>query len=145
MPEIHVKESITINCKAGDIYRFWSNFENLSLFIDHLDSVEDLGQGHNRWTIKTPVGPISWESEIIENKKNELIRWRSVPDSLIKNSGFLSLIEKQAHNVTEATVELCYNAAHGHDSFLEEKMIEIIVDVTLKRDLEHLKNIMETA
>ena len=83
MLEIHVKESTTINRKASDIYRFWRHLENLPHFIDHLDSVEDLGHGHNRWTIKTPVGDMSWESEIIEDKENEIIRWRSMPDSRV--------------------------------------------------------------
>jgi len=144
MPEIHVKESITISRKAGDIYRFWRNLENLPRFIDHLDSVEDLGEGHNRWTIKTPAGDISWESEIIENKENELIRWRSMPDSFVKNSGFLSLGKKGGDDVTEATVELRYTPPGEHDSFLEDKMLEVITDVTLKDDLRNLKRIMES-
>jgi uncharacterized membrane protein len=95
MPEIHVKESIAIIRKVGDIYRFWRNLEDLPLFIDHLESVEDLGEGHNRWTIKTPVGHISWESEIIEDKENEIIRWRSMLDSRVKNSGSLVLKKRR--------------------------------------------------
>jgi len=113
MPEIHVKENITINRKAGDIYRFWRNLENLPRFIDHIDSVEDLGEGHNRWTIKIPVGNISWESEIIEDKENEVIRWRSIPNSRVQNSGSLSLEEKEGSNATEVTVELLYNPRLG--------------------------------
>jgi uncharacterized membrane protein len=144
MPEIHVKENITINRKVGDIYRFWRNLQNLPRFIGHLDSVEDLGEGHNRWTIKTPVGHISWESEIIEDKENEIIRWRSIPDSRVKNSGSLSLEEKEGSVATEATVELRYNPPVGHDSFLEDEILEVITDVQLKDDLRNLKRIMES-
>jgi uncharacterized membrane protein len=144
MTEIHVKENITINRKTGYIYRFWRNVKNLPRFIDHIDSVEDLGEGHNRWTIKTPVGNISWESEIIEEKENEIIRWRSMPDSLVKNSGSLSLEEKEGCNATEATVELHYNPPVGHDSFLENKILEVITDVQMKNDLRNLKRIMES-
>lgn len=144
MPEIHVKENITINRKAGDIYRFWRNLENLPRFIDHIDSVEDLGEGHNRWTIKIPVGNISWESEIIEDKENEVIRWRSIPNSRVKNSGCLSLEEKEGSNATEVTVELRYNPPVGHDSFLEDEILEVITDVQMKGDLKNLKRIMES-
>ncbi len=144
MPEIHVKKNITINRKAGDIYRFWRNVENLPRFIDHIDSVEDLGEGHNRWTIKTPVGNIRWESEIIEDKENEVIRWRSMPDSRVKNSGSLSLEEKEGSNATEATVELRYNPPVGHDSFLEHEILEVITHVQMKDDLRNLKRIMES-
>jgi len=144
MPEIHVRESIIINRRVSDIYKFWRKLENLPQFIDHLDSVEDLGEGHNRWTIKTPVGDMSWESEILEDKENEIIRWRSIPDSGVKNSGFLSLEERAGGDATEATVELRYNPPAEHDSFLEDKILEVITDVTLRDDLRNLKRIMES-
>ncbi len=144
MPEIHVKENITINRKADDIYKFWRKLENLPRFITHLDSVEDLGEGHNRWTIKTPVGHLSWDSEIIEDKENEIIRWRSMPDSRFNNSGSLSLEKKEGSDATEATVELRYNPPVGHDSFLENEILERITDMQMKDDLRNLKCIMES-
>ncbi len=144
MPEIHIKESITINRRACDIYRFWRNLENLPRFIDHLDSLEDLGEGHNRWTIKTPVGRMSWESEIIEDKENEIIQWRSMPGSRVKNSGSLILKEKEGGDATEAIVELRYNPPGAHDSFLEDEILEAITDVQMKDDLRNLKRIIES-
>jgi uncharacterized membrane protein len=143
MPEIHVRESIIIKRKVGDIYRFWRNLENLPLFINHIDSIEDLGGGQNRWTIKTPVGPLSWVSEIIDDKVNQIIQWRSMPDSSIQNSGSLSLEEKGG-DATEATVELRYSPPPAHDSFLEDKILEVITDTQLTGDLRKLKRIMET-
>ncbi len=144
MPEIHVKESITINRKARDIYRFWRNLENLPRFIDHLDSVKDLGEGHNRWTIKTPVGHMSWESEIIEDRENEIIQWRSLPGSRVKNSGSLVLKEKETGDATEATVELRYNPPGAHDSFLGDEILEVVTGVQMKDDLRSLKRMMES-
>jgi uncharacterized membrane protein len=143
MPEIHVKESIIINRKASDIYRFWRNLENLPRFIGHLCSVEELGDGHNRWTLETPVGHMSWESEIIEDKKDEVIRWRSVPNSCVTNNGFLRLVEKEGGNATEATVELRYRPPGSHDSFLEDEILEVITAEQMKADLRKLKHIME--
>ncbi len=144
MPEIHVKESIVINCKAGDIYRFWRNLENLPRFIEHLYSIEDLGNGQNRWTIETPVGRVSWESKIVEDKENELIRWRSMPDSRLENSGSLSLVPKEGGGATTATVELYYRPPGKHDSFFEDKMLEVITDKQMKEDLKNLKHLMES-
>jgi uncharacterized membrane protein len=144
MPEIHVKESITINRKVGDIYRYWRNLENLPRFISHLGSVEDLGKGHNRWTVETPVGNISWESEIVEDKKNEVIRWRSVPGSGVTNSGSLSLMKKEGGKATEATVELRYRPPGNYDSFLGDEILDFITDGQMKADLMNLKRIMES-
>jgi uncharacterized membrane protein len=142
MPEIHVRESIVIDRKVSDIYQFWRNLANLPRFIDHLDSVEDLGKGHNRWSIKTLVGELSWESEIVEDKEDEVIRWRSVPGARVINSGFLKL--KPESDATEAVVEIHYIPPKEHDSFLEDKVLEAIADVQLKDDLRNLKRIMES-
>jgi uncharacterized membrane protein len=144
MPEIHVKESITINRTIGDIYNYWRKLENLPRFISHLGTVEDLGSGHNRWTVETPVGNISWESEIVEDKKNEVIRWRSVPGAGVTNSGSLSLMKKEDGKATEATVELRYRPPGNHDSFLEDEILEVITDEQLRTDLMKLKQIMES-
>jgi len=142
MPEIHVRESITINRKVSDIYKFWRNLANLPRFIDHLDTVEDLGNGNNRWSIKTLVGELSWESEILEDKENESIRWRSVPGARVINSGVLSL--KPEGDATEATVEIHYTPPREHDSFMEDKVLEVIADMELKDDLRNLQRIMES-
>jgi uncharacterized membrane protein len=144
MPEIHVKESITINRKASDIYKFWRNLGNLPRFIDHLGSVEELGNGQSRWTIETPVGHMGWESEIIEDKENKVIEWRSLPNSRVTNSGSLSLVEKNGCDATEATVELRYSPPGRHGSFLEDEILEVITDEQMKADLRKLKRIMES-
>jgi uncharacterized membrane protein len=144
MGEIHVKESIIISRKACDIYRFWRKFENLPHFIDHLSSVEDLGGGRHRWTVKTPVGPISWESEIIEDEADVFIQWRSLPGSGVRNNGSLKLAEQAAGVATEATVELHYQPPPGFDSFFVDAILEVITDGQIKAGLAKLKTIMES-
>ena len=56
----------------------------------------------------------------------------------------LSLEERAGGDATEATVELRYNPPVEHDSFLEDKILEVITDVTLRDDLRNLKRIMES-
>ena len=144
MGEIHVKDSIIIERKAVDIYRFWRHLENLPLFINHLDSVEDTGGGHSRWTIKTPMGLIKWNSEIVEDKPGEKICWRSTTDSKLENRGALVLKDK-GDGLTQATIELFYKPPGKYDSFLEDHMLEIITDEQMKEDLRNLKHAMEAA
>ena len=86
---------------------------------------------------------MSWESEIVEDKENEVIRWRSVPDARVINSGFLKL-KGEGSDDTEATVEIHYIPPKEHDSFLEDKVLEAIADVQLKDDLRNFKRIMES-
>jgi uncharacterized membrane protein len=144
MREIHIKESILIHRKAGDIYGFWRKFENLPRFIDHLRSVEDLGDGRNRWTMETPVGRISWTSEIIEDRKHEVIRWRSLPGSDVTNSGSLSLAEREGGASAEATVELHYSPPGVAPVFFLNGLLAFITDEQIKAGLEKLKGVMES-
>jgi uncharacterized membrane protein len=145
MGEIHVKESIVIHRRAGDIYRFWRSVGNLPRFIDHLRSVEDLGGGRNRWTMETPLGSISWTSETVEDRNNEIIRWRSLPGSAVTNSGSLSLAERKGGDAAEATVELHYSPPERYDSFFLDAILEVITDRQIREGLVKLKQIMESS
>ncbi len=144
MREIHVRESISIDRPARDIYRFWRKLENLPRFIDHLGSVENLGGGRHRWTISTPFGRVIWESEITEDRENEVIRWRSLPGSGVKNSGVLSLAERKGAGAAVATVELHYKPPRGFDSFFLEPILEVVTDEAIRESLTKLKHLMES-
>jgi len=79
---IHVRESVRIEKPINELYRFWRAFENLPRFMTNLESVTDLGNERSRWVAKCPAGlTVQWEAEIINEVENQVIRWRSLPDS----------------------------------------------------------------
>jgi uncharacterized membrane protein len=85
---VRVEKSITINRPVEAVYRFWRNFENFPRFMRHLKSVEDLGNGRTRWRAKAPAGmTVKWDAEILQERENEWIAWRSVEGSQVENSG----------------------------------------------------------
>src|ERR1700690_4597565 len=91
MAIIEVSKSIIINRTPEDLYGFWHNFENCRLFIDHLESVKQIGDGVTRWTLKPHLGfHLTWDSRITEDIKDRQIIWQSVPDSGIVNKGVVS-------------------------------------------------------
>ena len=50
--------TITIYRPAADVYAFWRDFEQLPMFMEHLESVVDLGNKRSRWTAKLPTGAL---------------------------------------------------------------------------------------
>ncbi|MBI3804055.1 MAG: SRPBCC family protein [Nitrospirae bacterium] len=76
---IKVEKSIIIRKPPTVLYHFWRNFENLPQIMNHLKSVTVLNASKSRWVAKAPAGTsVEWDAEIIKDKVNELISWRSV-------------------------------------------------------------------
>jgi uncharacterized membrane protein len=62
----------------------------LPRFMDYLESVRSEGN-RSHWTARVPgVGRVEWDAEIVEDRPNERISWRSLPGSDVPNSGFVS-------------------------------------------------------
>src|SRR5215472_13042585 len=62
-----VEKSVTISRPAEEIYSFWRQLQNLPLFMRHIESVSQIGQGASHWVVKTSHGrTLEWDAQIIE-------------------------------------------------------------------------------
>ncbi len=104
----------TIDRPAAELYRFWRDFENLPRFMRHLRSVKVLEGGISKWTADAPMGAsVAWEAEIINDRPNELIAWRSLPGSQVDTAGSVHFHPAPDGNGTEVHVEMKYNPPAG--------------------------------
>src|SRR4051812_10664210 len=86
--------SMIINARPEQVYQFWRNFENMPLFMKHLDNVSVTGPRSSRWVALGPMGArVAWDAEITEERENQEIRWRSVEGSEIKVDGAVRFTE----------------------------------------------------
>jgi uncharacterized membrane protein len=78
-----IRRSETINTSREELYRFWKNFGNLPHFMKHLQSVRVIDNRRSHWVAKAPTGRIvEWDAEIVADRGNELIAWRSTGGSV---------------------------------------------------------------
>ncbi len=85
---IRLEESITIDRPPQEIYRFWRRLENLPRFMKNLELVQATDDKHSHWVMKTVAGEtIEWDAEIINEKENELIAWRTLPGAATDHAG----------------------------------------------------------
>jgi uncharacterized membrane protein len=141
---IHVKEAITINRPRDEVYGFWHNLENLPRFMAHLESVQVLDERRSRWKAKAPVGStVEWEAETIEDRPNELIAWRSLPDSTVPNIGSVHFRDAPGGRGTEVLVELRYQPPGGKIAALIAKLFGEEPKQQVKGDLRRFKQVME--
>ena len=89
--ELIARSSILLNCTPDEAYQFWSKFENLPLFMRHLESVTLLEENRSRWTAIGPFGKrITWDAEIAFDRAGDVIAWRCLPNQKYTSMALLN-------------------------------------------------------
>jgi uncharacterized membrane protein len=142
--KMHVMRAVTIRQSAEEIYRFWRNFENLPRFMYHLEEVRVINDRRSHWVAKAPAGSrVEWEAEIIEDRPNERIAWRSLPDADVTNYGSVEFRRAPGDRGTEVHVEIHYDPPGGKLGALVAKLFGEEPDQQVADDLRRLKQVME--
>lgn len=137
--------SVTINKPAAELYRFWRNFENLPQFMEHLESVQVLDKNLSHWVAKAPAGMnVEWDAQIINEKENELIAWRSLEGAEINHAGSVQFIEGPEGRGTMVKVVINYDAPGGVLGTTLAKLFGEEPGQQIEDDLKHFKQLMET-
>lgn len=141
---IKVERSVTVNRPAAELYRYWRNFENLPRFMDHLESVRNLSEKRSRWVAKAPAGTtVEWDAEIINEKENELIAWRSLENADVDNAGSVRFQEAPGGRGTEVRVSLQYDPPGGVVGAAIAKLFGEEPNQQVEEDLRRFKQVME--
>jgi uncharacterized membrane protein len=140
---IRVEKSVTVNATPEELYRFWRNFENLPLFMQHLESVTVIDGNRSHWVAKGPAGiKAEWDAEIINEIPNELIGWRSVDNSNVNNAG--SVHFNATPFGTEVKVVLRYDPPGGPIGAAFAKLFGEDPAIQVQEDIRRFKQLLET-
>ena len=149
---IEVERSMTINRSREEVYRFWREFENFPRFMEHLEAVrrmDDEIEGEraerSHWVARAPLGTsIEWDAEIVDERENELIAWRSLPGSEINHWGKVEFKDAPGDRGTEIHVRLIYEPPVGSTGTAIAMLFGESPAQQIREDLRHFKQIMET-
>jgi uncharacterized membrane protein len=146
---IQVQRSVTVSRPRAEVYTFWRDFENLPRFMEHLVSVDESytnGVGAtSRWVAKAPLGKtIDWMAEIVEERENEVIAWRSLQGSKVDTFGRVEFKDAPGERGTEVIVSLQYKPPMGSAGALVAKLFGEEPDVQIREDLRRFKQVIET-
>jgi uncharacterized membrane protein len=140
-----LRRSVIIDRPLAEVYAFWRNFENLPRFMNHLKSVQEINEKRSHWVAKGPAGTeIEWDAEIIEEKPNEVIAWKSLPGAVVEHAGSVRFERATGDRGTVVRVKLRYHPPGGvigrtvAKAFGEEPGKQISVD------LLRIKQLLET-
>jgi uncharacterized membrane protein len=142
---IHVSKSMVVNRPADEVYRFWRDIENLPRFMNHLESVRVTGDQMSHWVAKAPAGKsVEWDAEILVDRPNEEIAWRSLEGADIFNSGSVRFKAMPGGRGTKVDVELEYVPPGGMIGAVMAKVFGEEPEQQVREDLRRFKQIIET-
>jgi uncharacterized membrane protein len=137
--------SVTVNKPIAEVFAYWRSLENLPNFMEHLESVTVLDNRRSHWKAKAPAGTsVEWDAEIVEERENEMISWRSMPGAVVPNAGTVRFKEAPGGQGTEVHVVMEYHIPGGTVGSVVAKLFREEPDQQVRDDLRHFKQVMET-
>jgi uncharacterized membrane protein len=141
---LHTREGITVMRPVQEVYAFWRNFENFPQFMRHLESVTVTDERRSHWVAKAPAGmSVEWDAEIIAERENETIAWRSLPGSQVFNAGTVTFMPAPRGRGTEVRVDLSYRPPLGKLASKVAMLWREEPKQQVQDDLRHFKQVME--
>ncbi|MFC5063682.1 SRPBCC family protein [Actinomycetospora atypica] len=136
--------AITVNRPRSEVYRHWRDLERLPDFMAHLRSVSTDASGRSHWEATGPAGStIRWDAEIVEDREDEVLSWRSVGDADVDNSGSVRFRDAAGGRGTEVVVDLRYRPPAGRAGAVVAKLLGEEPNQQLRDDLRRFKQVVE--
>jgi len=140
-----IRKTSIINRSPEELYELWRNFENLPLFMRHLESVEVRDNRLSHWVALGPMGAkVEWDAEITEERPNQMISWSSLPGSDVDHSGSVWFQPAPGNRGTLVAVEINYTAPGGVLGEWVAKLTGNDPGWQAKESLRAFKQVMET-
>jgi uncharacterized membrane protein len=142
---VKIDTSITILRSPQELYSFWRNLDNLPRIMCHVESVRSTGGNRSHWTVRGPLGHrAEWDAEIINEKENELIAWRSVAGSEVDTAGSVHFTPAPGDRGTEVRVVLKYDPPAGKVGAAVAWLFGRAPGQQVQEELRRFKQLMET-
>jgi uncharacterized membrane protein len=138
---VKIDREIVVNAPPERLYGIWRNFQNLPKILSHVEKVEILSPTRSRWTLKAPVS-ISWEAELINDKLNELIAWRSVGNQWVNHAGSVAF-QPMGDGSTRVHVSLQYDPPGGQIGHAVASLFAEDAGSKVEQDLANFKRAVE--
>jgi uncharacterized membrane protein len=140
-----VGRTVSINKPKDELYRSWRDFTSFPRFMENVESVEELGDGRSRWTIKAPLGSaVELITRISEDNPGEAIAWKSEPKSQVQTEGRVEFLDLAPGRGTAVRLTLKYDPPAGRPGRAIAKILQREPNVQARRDLRRFKMLMET-
>src|SRR5262249_5328102 len=134
--EVHIETSVAVSQTPENLYTFWRDFRNLPLFMEHLESITEIGSGLTHWVAKPIDGRrAERDAESYKEKRNELIAWRSLEGSDVVHAGTVRFQPGPQGRGTFVRVTMNYNPPAGVIGKILTQLMGADPESLIKEDL----------
>lgn len=139
-----VGRTVTIRKPRAELYRFWRDFQNLPGFMENVEAIREDGEARI-WTIKAPAGQtVEVRTEIVVDRKDDTIAWRSVEGSDIETNGEVTFTDAPGDRGTRVSLVMFYDPPAGKLGRAIATLFQREPEVQARHDLKRFKMLMET-
>ncbi|UYQ95049.1 DUF2892 domain-containing protein [Chitinophaga horti] len=143
-PAVNIRTEFIVNRPRAEVYQAWRQLENLPQFMKHIKSVELISGTHSKWTAKLPggFGDFVWDAEIVLEETNNVLGWRSLPDSMIENAGKV-VFEDAEDGGTHLEVIITYRPPAGLIGTGIAKLLNANFEKLVAEDVHNFRQFVE--
>lgn len=142
---IRFVKTISVNRSPAECYALWRDFQGLSRWMRHVESVEPLPDGTTRWTVRGPAGqPVSWDAELVRDEPDSFIAWRSVEGAAVATAGSVAFAERSGGKGTLVRVNFVYAPPAGVAGAFASRLLGACPMSAIAEDLRRFKGLLET-
>lgn len=141
---IEVKKTLNLHAPIGQVFEFWNDYRNFPRFLSNVREVTPLdGHGRSHWTVAGPAGvPIEWTAEVTRFVRNEVLAWRTAPDSTLHNEGEIHF--EPTNGGTRIHIRLRYHPPGGALGHALARLFGADPKSEMDADLVRMKTLLET-
>lgn len=112
--EHDAKRVVAVAAPADALYRLWRDPKTLPLIMGDAAEVTHLDASRARWKVDAPLGrTLVWETEIVEDRPGELLRWRSLPGDSLPTDGSVAFRPSPTDRGTHVSLQLRFSPPPG--------------------------------
>jgi uncharacterized membrane protein len=142
---VKVERAMVFDEPPEKLYAFWRDFRSLPTIMPNVEAVAVYPDGRSHWVAKGPAGTtIEWDAEVINDKANELIAWRTVPGARVEHAGSVRF-EPQPGGGTLVRVSLQYDPPGGELAHMVTALFGADPGQRIEEDLTRLKEALGRA
>jgi uncharacterized membrane protein len=107
---LEITRAVTIGKPAEDLYRLWRDPQVQSRLLGDYGEVALKDGKHMHWTLHGPMGSrIEWDSDIVEERPNELLGWKTRPGAELPNEGSVQFSPAPGNRGTEVVLRMRFS------------------------------------
>jgi uncharacterized membrane protein len=141
-----IRRAMTVGKSAEELYRLWRVPDTQFRIWEHFAEVTMMSPSHAHWSLHGPLGQarVEWDTEMIEERDNELMRWRTKRGAPIASQGSVEFRAAPAGRGTEVHLALRFELPAGTLPGPVAKMLGFIPKQVAYKALWRFKSLAET-